>query len=67
MMTTKRNPIMTDNISDIVLVKNQLNDVLDYLNSAADILYNMEGTVPNENYELIESIISDLNDFKRFL
>ena len=67
MMTTKQSPIMTDNISDIVLVKNQLNDVLDYLNSAADILYNMEGTVPNENYELIESIISDLNDFKRFL
>ena len=58
---------MTDNISDTVLVKNQLNDVLDYLNSAADILYNVEGTVPNENYELIESIISDLNDFKRFL
>ena len=58
---------MTDNISDTVLVKNQLNDVLDYLNSAADILYNVEGTVPNQNYELIESIISDLNDFKRFL
>lgn len=56
-----------DNISDTVLVKNQLNDVLDYLNSAADILYNIEGTVPNENYELIESIISDLNEFKRFL
>lgn len=66
-MTTKQSPIMTDNISDTVLVKNQLNDVLDYLNSAADILYNVEGTVPNENYELIESIISDLNDFKRFL
>ena len=66
MMQTKRNPNM-DNISGNVLVKNQLNDVIDYLNSAADILYNIEGTVPNENYELIESIISDLNSFKRFL
>ena len=66
-MTDKRNPNMADNISGNVLVKNQLNDVIDYLNSAADILYNIEGTVANENYELIESIISDLNNFKRFL
>ena len=66
-MTDKRNPNMVDNITGNILVKNQLNDVLDYLNSAADILYNIEGTVPNENYELVESIISDLNEFKRFL
>ena len=54
---------MTDNI----LVKNQLNDVLDYLNSAADILYDIEGVVPTENAELIESIITDIESFKEFL
>ncbi len=54
---------MTDNI----LVKNQLNDVLDYLNSAIDILYDIEGEVPTENAELIESIITDIESFKEFL
>jgi hypothetical protein len=53
--------------NDKVAVKAKLDIVIEYLNSASDILYNIEGTVPNENYELIEGIISDLDSFKRFL
>ena len=49
------------------MTSKQLESVIDYLNTAADILYNIEGTVPNENYELIESIISDLQNYKEFL
>jgi hypothetical protein len=52
---------------DKAVVKAKLDIVIEYLNSASDILYNIEGTVPNENYELIEGIISDLDSFKRFL
>ena len=53
--------------NDKAVVKAKLDIVIEYLNSASDILYNIEGTVPNENYELIEGIISDLDSFKRFL
>jgi hypothetical protein len=53
--------------NDKAEVKAKLDIVIEYLNSASDILYNIEGTVPNENYELIEGIISDLESFKRFL
>ena len=52
---------------DKAVVKAKLDIVIEYLNSASDILYNIEGTVPNDNYELIEGIISDLDSFKRFL
>jgi hypothetical protein len=52
---------------DKAVVKAKLDIVIEYLNSASDILYNIEGTVPNDNYELIEGIISDLESFKRFL
>jgi GH43 family beta-xylosidase len=52
---------------DKAVVKAKLDIVIEYLNSATDILYNIEGTVPNENYELLEGIISDLDSFKRFL
>lgn len=52
---------------DKAVVKAKLDIVIEYLNSATDILYNIEGTVPNENYELLEGIISDLESFKRFL
>ena len=53
--------------NDKAVVKAKLDIVIEYLNSATDILYNIEGTVPNENYELLEGIISDLDSFKRFL
>jgi regulator of RNase E activity RraB len=53
--------------NDKAEVKAKLDIVIEYLNSASDILYNIEGTVPNENYELLEGIISDLDSFKRFL
>jgi len=53
--------------NDKAEVKAKLDIVIEYLNSATDILYNIEGTVPNENYELLEGIISDLDSFKRFL
>jgi hypothetical protein len=53
--------------NDKAEVKAKLDIVIEYLNSASDILYNIEGTVPNDNYELIEGIISDLDSFKRFL
>ena len=53
--------------NDKAVVKAKLDIVIEYLNSASNILYNIEGTVPNENYELIEGIISDLESFKRFL
>ncbi len=53
--------------NDKMAVKAKLDIVIEYLNSASDILYNIEGTVPNENYELLEGIISDLDSFKRFL
>lgn len=46
---------------DKAVVKAKLDIVIEYLNSATDILYNIEGTVPNENYELLEGIISDLS------
>lgn len=52
---------------DKAVVKAKLDIVIEYLNSATDILYNIEGTVPNDNYELLEGIISDLDSFKRFL
>jgi hypothetical protein len=53
--------------NDKAEVKAKLDIVIEYLNSATDILYNIEGTVPNDNYELLEGIISDLDSFKRFL
>jgi hypothetical protein len=53
--------------NDKAVVKAKLDIVIEYLNSASDILYNIEGTVPNDNYELLEGIISDLDSFKRFL
>ena len=52
---------------DKVETNRKLELVLDYLNEAAGILFNIEGTVCDENYQIIEGIIDDLESFKRFL